>query len=1638
MQTLLRDPIRLEELESRIVPTLPLPGPMGPVPLPYPNPIVPGPGDTQILANVLTMSVANRPVLDHLPVPYVIDVSATNPTTGQVVTSIVEGQAHTPIKIDADQSKTTGKGGSGFDIQVEIDAYVDPTPHLVMTVDRLGNGPYAQNLSVVVAVPFAGFDLEPGLPGTPNLVMGFQTRGPGNTVGGHAPLEEVMTLTPGTLAGTSHSFQASMATTGADNPLSFILGNLDGTNVTGTLNAAGLRAYVENVPATINLNVATMESALGGGAINSSFALNWQASAASFVQLDYLENVTNPHTASGPDFNTSLTANPMPTNEQFALAVNEAAGTATLSQHANAAVTQMTFQKTRSDGLAVVGNGSNVPTQTDLTLNLAGSATLTDNANVGSLAMQAAKTGGFAGSSAFLGYHVATAGIAVSNAPSLSAAFAASGTTRTFTAAPAVAGNAIGGVALLASSDSPTTVQLPTRWSNPAWDVLSMVDTGTGDTSMPPVFAPGATAAARLLNLVTGSWTLTTAPLGIAFDVTTTTATPLQAYLRTTPTSLLIPGHDDEITCELVNIPAGETKFFFHGPTSFGVSTTPPASIADIHLFGHIDSLTFDIDAGGVPPVFAFTWDPDSMLTILAQDGHGGNAFLGHLSALLADTNGISLFPDAGTLFGTKLKEARLRVDNIPTFTGTWVVNDASGNTSIQYNTVAPGLYAGGVQMAVSTHYNDPALANPLPPAGSVTADFATFNDAGAAARNMLIGVLGIDSFTDTVANATDMVHIIWDDNDPVPFNLNVNSITGGVYFAGAHVYLNNNIALVPTHLDYETDLDPMVCYTGTNFIPSIDLTFDHNQGLPAGSTLTVHADNLPPVLCFDFEAAAGTVTVLAQDTMGNNDETIGDLSFDLEDPSGLPGTSSLLGAPIEQAGLRLDNVPSFQATFNTTATGTTIGLQSVAPGLSIGGTQLQISTQQDLAPLGPPAAGSADVVTLSAPGAGMATHLIAELFGLTQFTYSTDNTSNTTTMQMVQDVARPLTATVVSTGGPFFPGHTVDAVVAVHLLPQSITLSSNFSTHLSYTASSGIGSITVGGSTGPQGTFDTTTFSLSATSLPAVFGFDLDPLSHLTISAETVGLFPDTIGNITAHLHNPNGLGGGAPLLGDPVRDIRIRADSIPSLHATWSTTSGTAINISADNAGTFLGGVQVALSSTENDTVPPIVNPATGPADYVKLDDEGTGGVKRLAVGLFGVGAFSFTTQDASHGITVHYAADAAEEMQINLDSAFGYFFSTYTVHAALDIQDLPATWDFNSDFATVVNYTGAAPIHSIMATADIDKTANAADNTHAIFMADGLPAAVNFTLDPNSSATLTMSDAITQIMFSATSDNTILGTGTYKLIQANLNDIPAHWSVNWSGGQLVVAAMDTGDNPAPMGQVAATISTSDVASDNAAFLMPFQTSGPGGARINYSPFLRDIDDRFYGAIPGGASATLAAINAVYNNAQVLTSGEDHAVATMVGGNLKYFDGQFTGFQNITFQPNANGGHFEFDAPTPGPHPFFAGVGMDSNFLYASIENVPASATLDIDLGATTSTSTAATRWARSMSTTARPAWPRTATPLSAPSCRTRRPMCRSPGISAARIPRPTLPPPTRSPCCSWTRTAAPAWLPGYGSRI
>ena len=113
-----------------------------------------------------------------------------------------------------------------------------------------------------------------------------------------------------------------------------------------------------------------------------------------------------------------------------------------------------------------------------------------------------------------------------------------------------------------------------------------------------------------------------------------------------------------EITCDIDVVPAGTMDFRMDGPINFSYETDPPQGIDSIHCFGHIGSLNFDIDAGDLPPVFGFDFDPDSSLTVVAGDGFGGPDRVGHV-ALRLSGRGQPTLPNTEDLFPSRCTTPR-------------------------------------------------------------------------------------------------------------------------------------------------------------------------------------------------------------------------------------------------------------------------------------------------------------------------------------------------------------------------------------------------------------------------------------------------------------------------------------------------------------------------------------------------------------------------------------------------------------------------------------------------------------------------------------------------------------------------------------------------------------------------------------------------------------------------------------------------------------------------------------------------------------------------------------------------------------------------------------------------------------------
>ena len=526
-----------------------------------PAPIDPNRGEQRLIDLIDSLPIQRIPqALDRLPLPYALVVSA-----GGAPPTVINPHAGAPVRVDADRSRETGLGGGGQDLQVRLDTELLPVPHLLLEIERLGTAPFAEDLTLLVAAPWNGFNDET-FPDRPNLFFGFQTTAPFDAfsqtypAGGSAPSVLRLRWIPGVLAGLDHDVELRAETEEPRNPLRLLAGFFDGTVETGIQNATALGAHVDPVPSRIVLGLDVRNTPVAQASYRTAFGLDWLATARARVTFDYLENESFPFDAA--DFATSLRVDRMPTVERLGLVVDTAAREAILDHQANASIGAVTLRHRRPDALTVVAEATDVPTTVSLTLDLAGSVALDVDADTLDLHLQAVETLGFPGSGGFFGlaYDLDYLGLRLVDAPDLTAGFS-----------PATNGfvveathpeecptcDTIDLVELvldddgrLGPGDVPLFLSLPTSWTDaPIHHILSVVDDGVHGT-----------AAARAVQLREGKLVLEAPSVGqsVAFDAGA--AAPMQSYLRTSGATTLFPGRDLEVTCDLDVLPSGPVE----------------------------------------------------------------------------------------------------------------------------------------------------------------------------------------------------------------------------------------------------------------------------------------------------------------------------------------------------------------------------------------------------------------------------------------------------------------------------------------------------------------------------------------------------------------------------------------------------------------------------------------------------------------------------------------------------------------------------------------------------------------------------------------------------------------------------------------------------------------------------------------------------------------------------------------------------------------------------------------------------------------------------------------------------------------------------------------------------------------------
>ena len=1076
-----------------------------------PLPVVPGPGETQILANALRFA-QNQQLnpWNNQPIPFA--VVGTNLTTGQVQiakNNPTAGPNAMRVDIDVDSNPNTGKGGKDVSVSVSTELFLGNVlnPHLLATYDRLGTAPFAQNFEILVSFPFGAFAPEFFQAGTiqdPNLFIGYKTfsaasTGPDNGPGGIAPLREQIRFIPNTMLGANHPLvQIQLATTGDVNPLQFLTGYFDaapGSGLAGIQNAGAYAAWTQDAPDTAAIGVGVGNSLPLGSPFSGSINLDWRSSSRTRVVFDYLEEEQG--ALGDSDFDTTITFDQIANHENITLAVNEAGEGSYSLTHTARNATDTAGQTTnliqvrsaRNDGLVVIGSATDVPPDMSLGIGLDGvseggpavPAVLLDVTPLGAgagahintldikLEIMKTRNGGFLNTSDLLGYDLGYVALSGNNMPDLEAGYIA---------------------------DDPLTVALD----------------------------PGIGVRAKNLGESIG-------------------------YVE-------VVVDDDGHYGAIVD------GFVMHdGDTTDTIET------------------------------------PDDLYTGVVDNRPVENGLV------KADLDLDGVFNDlyTGTLAGRSVIAGRFDVN------GSGTITTADDLASFLVGLATPPDYFAGLPGQPGTLHHLFSLV-----------DDGTHGTAVARLVGVIEATLNLD--------AEDIADI---------FTLNLAApapLTGYV-----RTLPDSNI--IPDH-DVEVTLNIINIPAGQS---SFDMSYptDFKYDLPDGAELDeIHAfghidcmffdvllQDLPNKLEFHFDPD-GEVSVLAQDS-NNNPDTVGTIQVHLwhqdipgfvcPDEALLPDSPlpNLLGAELQEARLRLDDIPSFHGTWSDADTTTSIDFDTDAatgPFAFLGGAQVALSTVFDpenpMPELEDAAEGSAHYLTFHDegtdtdpdPDVALRKDLAIGAFGINSFTYDSDDDAATYALSYRTSSPHPLVATFDSRfGGRFFPDKDVDAQLGVTNVPGELDLAIDMDPSIVYTADVGIGVITLTGSIDDtdDDTANGVDFTIGLQGLP---------------SAARVGIIADEVKIINGALDvNGNGSIGG---------DDNGQLAGVNVFGGLLDLTGNGAAN--ANDDGVFFG-ITVIDGALDVD--------ASGTVD--NDDDGGVAGADVVASGGITQILFDLTSQDEAVGI-------------------------------------------------------------------------------------------------------------------------------------------------------------------------------------------------------------------------------------------------------------------------------------------------------------------------------------------------------------------------------------------------------------------
>ncbi len=1186
-----------------------------------PLPIEPTAGQAAVLNVVSSIPIFEVDAAkDRFPVPFVVEVQHA---AGDFH---VAGRVGAPLRIDIDDSKTTGQGGSDVVLHVDLTPGVDP--YATVNLERLGSDGFVTGAVLTVIIPFDGY-LPATAEGPSNLILSI------DTVGGALPSTSEVTLIPGALGGAERT--SSLTGTFTDQPaqMEFVAGHTHGDSTTGVTDYALFNVALDPAPANFESTLAVGES-LGAAALASNFQFQWNANVPTDLLLDVIEDqdYSTPLTA---DFVSSLQTPTTPTTFDFSSDLDDAVGNHDVVASGDSAIGELGFQRTRQGNRTTL-TADDWPSSASLVGNTNGEWAYSTTSPTADIDLLLLNENGYSDTDEWLGADVKQIRIIATDLPSTAVGLTPpSGVTTSRLISMETDGIIVPKLELAVSTGVGEVPVSPEFDTNPSQHAASLVDDGTA-----------AAVAMRVLDAEESIFSVD--PLAVETEIIleADAAAVQNIFLELDSSSVLSDSIEVSVNCLVDSLPAGESTFSTDFVGSISYMSDPASPLDEVSCTGEIGTLITEFGMRDIPGDFSFAFDPDSGI-----DADFGSAMLTSLEMYLRTSDGTPLPTSSGDLFGDPLSVARLRLDSLSTLDADWL---NTGGLSVLASTGTPDVYLGGIQLGVSTS------ASTLPVFGdiqSIGRNDILFEDDLSQSLDLALAGVGALNFSHTGESVSGSLEAVMKPGSSLPLELDLASLFDTPQLFSGACSID---PLPPGGIDLETDYATSLLLIAPGGVDNVDCS-----GIIGSLVFSTELTGLPSSVAIDFDPESQLSASLS--------EPMDSLELVISDPNGIIPAADLLGVPVRRATMTVTDIPSMTATWSVDLENESdpgrvdVSIDATNDGESIGSIAFEldenppdavqfVSYFADHNPPAPNCGVNLNTISTAGSPAQLAANILSTpltTFSLSSSGLTMNVTTNTAQVCAVNiNTSYPTNPPDLTVQSPFVMNCVLDQAPA-----GTFSFTTNFLGTFATTSPDAIDEFQCVGQNG------TALYDLLFQDIPETMAMSVG--SGVTLSANDGSGGEAEVGLAMVELSTTSeefGLLGTSALFGEDLRYLGVRLDDAPSTAFDWEFTPGessvavdTTPLVPADQAS--VGGLQfLALASTDQLEFLTLDAPSSSDDQLLRFFRKLDPRFQILEARLFGVERFSFAQLIDENGMEdpgeTECVVDDDDEMPVRILNA------------------------------------------------------------------------------------------------------------------------------------------------------------------------------------------------------------------------------------------------------------------------------------------------------------------------------------------------------------------------------------------------